>query len=75
MPKSMPVRTFKPHVPNRADWVPDYKDVNTLQKMCSPQGKLYDRKRLGMSAKLQRRIAKAVKRARFLALLRYVGHG
>jgi ribosomal protein S18 len=33
-------------------WTPDYKDVNTLQKLCSPQGKLYDRKRLGTTAKM-----------------------
>jgi len=56
--------------------VVDYKDINTLQKFCSPQGKLYDRKRLGSCAKHQRLITAAVKRARFLALLRYTGlHG
>lgn len=51
----------------------DYKDVALMQKFCSPQGKLYDRNRIGTSAKVQRRIANAVKRARFLGLLRYVG--
>jgi small subunit ribosomal protein S18 len=51
----------------------DYKDVVTLQKFMSPQGKLFDRKRLGNCAKHQRAIASAVKRARFLALLRYSG--
>lgn len=51
----------------------DYKDINTLQKYCSPQGKMYDRKRLGTCAKHQRRITNAVKRARYLGLLRYVG--
>jgi small subunit ribosomal protein S18 len=51
----------------------DYKDVNTLQKFCSPQGKLYDRKRLGTCARHQRGVAKAIKQARFLSLLRYVG--
>ncbi len=53
--------------------VVDYKDVNTLQKFMSPQGKLFDRKRLGNCAKHQRAIARAVKRARFLGLLRYSG--
>jgi small subunit ribosomal protein S18 len=53
--------------------VVDYKDVNTLQKFMSPQGKLFDRKRLGNCAKHQRAISRAVKRARFLALLRYSG--
>lgn len=53
--------------------VVDYKDINTLQKFMSPQGKLFDRKRLGNCAKHQRAIARAVKRARFLGLLRYCG--
>ena len=51
----------------------DYKDVNNLQKFCSPQGKLFDRKRLGTCAKHQRQITHAVKQARFLGLLRYTG--
>lgn len=51
----------------------DYKDINLLQKLSSVQGKLYGRKRLGTCAKHQRHIQKAVKRARFLGLLRYVG--
>lgn len=51
----------------------DYKDVATLQKFCSTQGKLFDRKRLGTCAKHQRQISNAIKRARFLALLRYTG--
>jgi small subunit ribosomal protein S18 len=51
----------------------DYKDVNNLQKFMSPQGKLFDRKRLGNCAKHQRAVARAVKRARFLGLLRYSG--
>jgi len=53
--------------------VVDYKDIAALQKFCSPQGKLYDRKRLGTCSRHQRLITIAVKRARFLALLRYVG--
>ncbi len=51
----------------------DYKDINTLQKFMSPQGKLFDRKRLGNCAKHQRAVSNAVKRARFLGLLRYSG--
>ena len=53
--------------------VVDYKDVGTLSKFMSPQGKLFDRKRLGSCAKHQRAITRAVKRARFLGLLRYTG--
>lgn len=51
----------------------DYKDVPTLQKMVSAQGKLYGRKRTGTTAHFQRKVQLAVKRARFLALLPYVG--
>ncbi|MHC4870564.1 MAG: 30S ribosomal protein S18 [Planctomycetota bacterium] len=51
----------------------DYKDINLLQKLSSVQGKMYGRKRLGTCARHQRQIQKAIKRARFLALMRYVG--
>lgn len=51
----------------------DYKDVRTLQKLITPQGKLYSRKRSGACAYCQRRIKIAVKRARQLALLPFVG--
>jgi len=51
----------------------DYKDVMTLQKLCTPQGKLFSRKRSGNCAKHQRKLKTAVKRARFLALMPYVG--
>ena len=51
----------------------DYKDIRTLQKLSTPQGKLYSRKRSGNCAKHQRQVKKAVKRARFMALLPYVG--
>lgn len=53
--------------------VVSYKDVRTLQKLITPQGKLYSRKRSGACAQCQRKIKKAVKRARFLALLPFVG--
>jgi small subunit ribosomal protein S18 len=51
----------------------DYKDVSTLKKLCSSQGKMMARKRSGTCAAFQRAIKDAVKRARFLALLPYVG--
>ena len=51
----------------------DYKDYATLRKMCTNQGKLFSRKRSGNCAALQRAVKDAVKRARFLALLPYVG--
>jgi len=47
----------------------DYKDVENLRRMMSPNGKIYGRKRLGTSAREQRLIAQAIKRARFMGLL------
>ena len=51
----------------------DYKDVNTLKKLITPQGKMFSRKRAGNCAYHQRSVKGAVKRARFLALLPYLG--
>ena len=50
----------------------DYKDVATLQKMISAQGKIYSRKRTGTMSHFQRQLKLAIKRARYLALLPYV---
>ncbi len=49
----------------------DWKDVDTLRRLMSPNGKIYGRKRLGTTAYEQRMVAQAVKRARFMALLPY----
>ncbi len=51
----------------------DFKDVRTLQRLTTPQGKLFSRKRSGTCATHQRQVKRAVKRARFMALLPYVG--
>src|SRR5437899_2060228 len=51
----------------------DYKDVQGLKKLCTSQGKLFSRKRSGNCAAYQRAVKDAVKRARFMALLPYVG--
>lgn len=48
---------------------PDYKDVKRLQKYITPQGKILPRRRTGVTAKMQRRLAIAIKRARHMALL------
>jgi small subunit ribosomal protein S18 len=47
----------------------DYKDVNTLQKLLTNRGKIYSRKRSGNCAGCQRKAKKAIKRARYMALL------
>jgi small subunit ribosomal protein S18 len=51
----------------------DYKNYQVLQKLCTNQGKIFSRKRSGNSAKHQRAVKVAIKRARFMALLPYVG--
>ncbi|HTV48532.1 MAG TPA: 30S ribosomal protein S18 [Phycisphaerae bacterium] len=51
----------------------DYKDVETLKKMLTMNGKIQGRTRTGAAAFEQRMITEAVKRARFLGLLPYVG--
>lgn len=50
----------------------DYKNVAVLLKLITGQGKLYSRKRSGNCAFHQRSTTRAVKRARFLALLPYI---
>jgi len=50
----------------------DYKDPNFLLKFINEQGKILPRRLTGTSLKYQRKVAKAVKRARHLALLPYV---
>lgn len=50
----------------------DYKDSRTLQKFTSERGKVFPRRISSVSAKGQRKLAVAIKRARFLALLPYV---
>lgn len=49
----------------------DWKDVETLRRMMSPNGKIYGRKRVGASALEMRLISQAIKRARFMGLLPY----
>jgi len=51
----------------------DYKDVGSLKKLMTNQGKLFSRKRSGLCATYQRAVSMAVKRARFMGLLPYVG--
>ena len=50
----------------------DYKDIETMQKLLTHRGKIYSRKRSGNCAGCQRKVKRAIKRARFMALLPYV---
>ena len=51
----------------------DYKDVELLKRFVSANGKIIPRRVTGTSAKYQRMLATAIKRARQMALLPYVG--
>jgi len=51
----------------------DWKDVQTLQRLCTGQGKILGRKRSGNSARFQRMVEAAIKRARYMALMPFVG--
>ncbi len=50
----------------------DYKNPEFLKKFLNEQGKILPRRITGTSLKYQRKVAKAIKRARHLALLPYV---
>ena len=50
----------------------DYKDVELLKKFISERGKILPRRVTGTSAKYQRMLTTAIKRARHMALLPYV---
>ncbi len=50
----------------------DYKDVKLLQRYISERGKIVPSRITAVSMKKQRELAKAIKRARFLALIPYV---
>lgn len=50
----------------------DYKDVQRLRLYISERGKIEPRRKTGTCAKHQRMLAKAIKRARHVALLPYV---
>jgi small subunit ribosomal protein S18 len=49
----------------------DYKSVDDLRRLMTPNGKMYSRKRLGTTARQQRLVAQAIKRSRYMALLPY----
>ena len=51
----------------------DYKDLPSLVKLVTPQGKMFSRKRSGNCARHQRQVKGAIKLGRFMAMLPYVG--
>ena len=50
----------------------DYKDIDILKKLINDQAKILSRRSTGLTCKQQKKITKAIKRARMLALLPFV---
>jgi len=51
----------------------DYKDADFLMRFVNEQGKILPRRLTGTSLKYQKKVGKAIKRARHIALMPYVG--
>lgn len=66
-------RTKRKSCPFRSDTslIIDYKDVQLLKRFLSPRGKILPSRITGVSARYQRKLARAIKRARHIALLPY----
>ena len=50
----------------------DYKDVKLLRRFVNDQGKIMPRRITGTSAKMHRKLVRAIKRSRSIALMPYV---
>ena len=74
MPARRPFQRRRKTCPFTGENAPkiDYKDVKLLQRYISERGKIVPSRITAVSMKKQRELAKAIKRARFLALLPYV---
>ncbi len=74
IPSRRPFQRRRKTCPFTGDNAPkiDYKDVKLLQRYISERGKIVPSRITAVSHKKQRELSKAIKRARFLALLPYV---
>ncbi len=74
MPVRRPFHRRRKTCPFSGEHAPkiDYKDVRLLQRFTSERGKIVPSRITAVSAKKQRELAKAIKRARFLGLLPYL---
>lgn len=50
----------------------DYKDIELLKKFIAPNARMMGRKKTNTTSKNQRKVAEAVKRARFMGLLPFI---
>lgn len=64
-------RRFKRDIPSYFD----YKDVKVLQRFINSYGQIEPATKTGLSAKQQRQLSVAIKRARHLALMPFVAQG
>ena len=53
----------------------DYKDVKLLRRFINDQGKIMPRRVTGTSAKMHRKVVRAIKRSRTIALMPFVEPG
>ena len=74
MPTRRPFQRRRKTCPFTGENAPkiDYKDIKLLQRYISERGKIVPSRITAVSMKKQRELAKAIKRARFLALIPYV---
>ncbi len=68
-PRRFQRRRQRQQVPDYIDW----KDIDYLRRFVPERGKIMPRRISGVSAKDQRRISRAIKRARAMALIPFVG--
>lgn len=50
----------------------DYRDTAILSKFVDPHGRVMNNRRTGLTAKHQRQVTQAIKRARFMGLMPYI---
>ena len=55
-------------------WEIDYKDVETLKQFVTERGKILPRRITGVSQMHQRKLTKAIKQARYMALMPFVAN-
>ncbi len=66
-------RQYQPEGPPIGDGPVDYKNIELLQRFVDTGGRIRSRRRTRTTAKNQRKLTRAIKRARHLALLPYTG--
>ena len=53
----------------------DFKDIRTLSRYITERGRILPRKITGLSAQQQKKVTRAIKRARQMSLLPYISYG